>query len=89
MEVTELYELFDPCIDDMFALIIPAFTRFKRSKQYQLIQTYSPPSTTKRMSRSFLNMVPKISFTRSNPIDVEIVDNDEKLMQTVEENNQI
>ena len=37
-DAQELYTLFDPCIDTMVSLIIPAFTRFKNGKKYQMIK---------------------------------------------------
>ena len=35
MDIKELYILFDPCIEYMFALIIPSFARFKNGKKYK------------------------------------------------------
>ena len=43
-DIEMVYTLFDACIDNMVGLIIPAFTRFKNSKKYQVIKHYEPPS---------------------------------------------
>ena len=36
----ELYKIFDPCIDIMITLTMPAFPRFKRGKKYKMIQQH-------------------------------------------------
>ena len=38
-----LYTLFDSCIKQMFIFLVGSFTRFRHSKQYQMINHYSPP----------------------------------------------
>ena len=42
-DIQEFYSLFDPCIEAMIHLIMPAFARFRNGKQYQMIQRYAPP----------------------------------------------
>ena len=48
LDIEELERLFDPCIEQMIALIRNAFRRFLRSDTFALIQTYSPPPMTPR-----------------------------------------